>query len=116
MQGVFLHVLADSLSSLGVIISTILVKYYQVNIADPICSFLIAAMILTSGIPFIKLTLCQLVLQSPPDLIKRVNDLEKEVKETLPCVESIKVTAWSMTQNSNIAQCKVQIVKKKNKR
>ena len=76
MQGVFLHVLADSLSSLGVIISTILVKYFQVNIADPICSFLIAAMILISGIPFIKLTLCQLVLQSPPDLIKRVNALE----------------------------------------
>jgi len=56
MQGVFLHVLADSIGSLGVIVSTILVKYYGYTIADPICSFLIAAMILVSGIPFIKMT------------------------------------------------------------
>ena len=56
MQGVFLHVLADSLGSLGVIISTVLVKYYHYKIADPICSFVIAAMILTSGIPFVKMT------------------------------------------------------------
>lgn len=52
----YLHVLADSLSSLGVIVSTICVKYYGLMITDSICSFLIAAMILTSGIPFIKMT------------------------------------------------------------
>lgn len=53
MYGVFLHVLADCLGSLGVIISSILVKYYGLYIADPICSFLISLMILASGIPFI---------------------------------------------------------------
>lgn len=65
MKGVYLHVLADSLGSLGVIISTILVKYFSLTVADPICSFLIAAMILASGIPFIKMTAKQLVMQNP---------------------------------------------------
>ena len=56
MQGVYLHVLADMLGSLGVIASSIMVRYWGLTIADPICSLLIAAMILTSGIPFIKMT------------------------------------------------------------
>ena len=53
MYGVFLHVLADTLGSLGVICSSILVKYYEIYIADPICSFIISLMILASSIPFI---------------------------------------------------------------
>jgi zinc transporter 5/7 len=63
MEGVFLHVLADSLGSLGVIVSTALVKYRGVTIADPICSLIVAAMILASGVPFIKATVRQMVLQ-----------------------------------------------------
>ncbi len=53
MYGVFLHVLADTLGSVGVIFSSVLVKYYDLYIADPICSFIISLMILASSIPFI---------------------------------------------------------------
>lgn len=56
MQGVYLHVLADSLGSLGVIISTLCVKYFDLVIADAICSLLIATTILLSGVPFLKMT------------------------------------------------------------
>ena len=62
MQGVYLHVLADSLGSLGVIISTICVKYFDLVIADAICSLLISITILMSGVPFLKMTVRQLVL------------------------------------------------------
>jgi zinc transporter 5/7 len=62
MQGVYLHVLADSLGSLGVIISTLCVKYFNLVIADAICSLLISTTILLSGIPFLKMTVKQLVL------------------------------------------------------
>jgi len=65
MRGVFLHALADSLGSLGVIVSTVLVKYYNLPVADPICSFIVAAMVLASGIPFLKSTALQLLLQTP---------------------------------------------------
>lgn len=79
MKGVFLHVLADSLGSLGVIVSTILVKYRGWTIADPICSFLIAAMILTSGLPFLKMTASQLILEQPSRLKTQTKNLEKEL-------------------------------------
>lgn len=53
LYGVFLHILADALGSVGVIISSILVKYYSMYVADPICSFIISLMILVSVIPLI---------------------------------------------------------------
>ena len=43
--GVFLHILADTLGSVGVIISSLLIEWYHWHIADPLCSILIAALI-----------------------------------------------------------------------
>lgn len=45
ISGVFLHVLADTLGSVGVIISSWLIHQFNWNIADPICSMFIAALI-----------------------------------------------------------------------
>ena len=54
MYGIYLHILADALGSVGVIISSILVKYYDLQIADPICSSIISVLIFASVIPLIK--------------------------------------------------------------
>ena len=43
--GVFLHILADTLGSVGVIISSGLIHYFGWMIADPICSMFIAVLI-----------------------------------------------------------------------
>jgi len=43
--GVFLHILADTLGSIGVIISSLLIRYLGWMVADPICSMLIAGLI-----------------------------------------------------------------------
>lgn len=43
--GVFLHIVADTLGSVGVIISAILMQKYDLMIADPICSMLISILI-----------------------------------------------------------------------
>ncbi len=44
-QGVFLHILADTLGSVGVIISSLLIRFFDWHIADPICSLIIACLI-----------------------------------------------------------------------
>jgi zinc transporter 5/7 len=44
-QGVFLHILADTLGSVGVIISSLLIRFFDWHIADPICSIIIALLI-----------------------------------------------------------------------
>ena len=49
MQGVFLHILADTLGAVGVIISAILMQMFGWMIADPVCSIFIAILIALSG-------------------------------------------------------------------
>lgn len=41
----FLHIVADTLGSVGVIISAILMQKYDLMIADPICSMCISILI-----------------------------------------------------------------------
>ena len=64
----FLHVLADTLGSVGVIISSILIENFGWNIADPICSMFIATMILLSVLPLLKETAQILLLRTPTDM------------------------------------------------
>jgi len=54
MKGVFLHVLADTLGSVGVIISSLLIQYYGWLIADPICSIFIAILVFASVLPLLR--------------------------------------------------------------
>jgi Co/Zn/Cd efflux system component len=54
LYGVFLHILADALGSVAVIISSIAIEYWGIYIADPICCFLISILILLSVVPLIK--------------------------------------------------------------
>ncbi|KAI3384655.1 hypothetical protein SNEBB_009032 [Seison nebaliae] len=48
MEGIFLHILADTLGSCGVIVSSLLIKYFNWYRSDPICSIFIAVMIFLS--------------------------------------------------------------------
>lgn len=65
MHGVFLHVLADTLGSVGVIISTFLIQRYELRIADPICAFIISILILMSVFPLVSHSSRVLIHQSP---------------------------------------------------
>ncbi|KIK23664.1 hypothetical protein PISMIDRAFT_451628 [Pisolithus microcarpus 441] len=53
MRGVFLHVMADTLGSVGVIISTLLIQYYGWTGFDPIASIFIAVLIAASVVPLV---------------------------------------------------------------
>jgi len=66
--GVFLHVLADTLGSVGVILSTLLIQTFGWNIADPICSLFIASLIFISVLPLVKETALILLLRTPEEL------------------------------------------------
>ncbi|THU88692.1 cation efflux protein [Dendrothele bispora CBS 962.96] len=53
MRGVFLHVMADTLGSVGVILSTLLIQFYGWTGFDPIASLFIAILIAASVIPLV---------------------------------------------------------------
>lgn len=71
MRGVFLHVLADTLGSVGVIISAILMKTFGWMRADPICSMAIALLIAASVLPLVKDS-AGVLMQRTPTSIERV--------------------------------------------
>ncbi|XP_074640570.1 zinc transporter 7-like [Tubulanus polymorphus] len=83
MQGVFLHILADTLGSVGVIISSALIHHFGWMIADPICSIFIAILIGISVIPLLRDSVGILMQRTPkeldhvlPSCYQRVSNLE----------------------------------------
>jgi len=64
MHGVFLHILADTMGSVGVIISTLLIQYTEWTGFDPIASIVIAGLIFASVIPLLKQTGSILLLKT----------------------------------------------------
>ena len=46
LAGVFLHILADTLGSVGVIVSALLMQFFGWMIVDPLCSMFIALLIM----------------------------------------------------------------------
>lgn len=65
MRAVFLHVVADTMGSVSVIISSLLIQQFGWHLADPICSICIAVMIFISVIPLLKHSSRLLLLKSP---------------------------------------------------
>lgn len=63
MRGIFLHILADTLGSVGVIVSTILIKLTHLHIFDPLASLFIGSLILLSAIPLLKSTTSSILLK-----------------------------------------------------
>ncbi|KAK4687231.1 solute carrier family 30 (zinc transporter), member 5/7, partial [Tremellales sp. Uapishka_1] len=83
MRGVFLHVLADTLGSVGVIISTLLIKFTGWTGFDPIASLFIAALIIASVVP--------LVIESGRILCLDVGqDKEAEIRSALAELSTIE--------------------------
>lgn len=68
MRGVFLHILADTLGSVGVIISAVLMHLFGWMIADPICSMFIAILIALSVLSLIKESIAVLMQRQPSSL------------------------------------------------
>nr|CAD7588023.1 unnamed protein product [Timema genevievae] len=68
MKGVFLHILADTLGSVGVIVSAVLMQMFGWMIADPICSMFIALLIAISVLALIKDSVLILMQRQPAAL------------------------------------------------
>ncbi|KAH3766185.1 zinc transporter 5 [Pelomyxa schiedti] len=83
IQGIFLHVLADTLGSVGVMVSSVLVEWYGFHMADPICSLCISGLIFASVMPLLFRS-SSILLQCTPAFvdakyeafIKKVTSLE----------------------------------------
>ncbi|KAI4790537.1 hypothetical protein KUCAC02_034568 [Chaenocephalus aceratus] len=81
LQGVLLHIIADTLGSVGVIISALLMQRYDLMIADPICSMLISLLIGVSVIPLLKESIGILMQRTPPSLDQKLPESYQRVQK-----------------------------------
>ena len=98
VKGAFLHVIADLLGSVGVVISAILVLTLEWYLADPILSVVIAALIVISS-RHLMITVFNVLLEGAPkhiDVNKLCSDLESMEGVTL--IHDIHV--WTITSGN----------------
>ena len=77
IYAIYIHILADTLGSVAVLISAFLIKYYHLHISDPICSLFISAMIIVSTIPVLKRASMTLLHIPNEKIIKKRKKLNK---------------------------------------
>jgi zinc transporter 5/7 len=105
MRGVFLHVLADALGSVGVITSSILVQTLNWYIADPICSLIISLLIFLSCIPLMTDSLHVLTQK---DVNKTVSKAKK-LLSAVPGVEEVEALhAWTLKSNFQVVTAQLK--------
>ncbi|KAL8948140.1 MAG: hypothetical protein Q9222_005651 [Ikaeria aurantiellina] len=86
MHGIYLHVLADTLGSVAVVGSTLLIHFYGWSGFDPLASCLIAILIFASAIPLVKSSAKTLLLTIP-------EDTEFDLREALAGVSALRGVA-----------------------
>jgi len=79
MAGIYLHVLADTMGSAAVIVSSALTLWTGASYWDPIASFIIAGLIIAASLPLVMGSAKKLLLTIPSDVEFRVRDVLSEV-------------------------------------
>ncbi|KAL8369808.1 hypothetical protein RB595_000244 [Gaeumannomyces hyphopodioides] len=86
MMGIYLHVLADTLGSAAVIVSTVLTHFWNWAGWDPLASFLIAVLILGSAMPLVRSSARRLLLTVP-------DRVEYALRDTLSGITGLRGVA-----------------------
>eukprot|EP01129_Flabellula_baltica_P011866 TRINITY_DN5266_c0_g1_i1.p1 TRINITY_DN5266_c0_g1~~TRINITY_DN5266_c0_g1_i1.p1 ORF type:complete len:660 (-),score=105.61 TRINITY_DN5266_c0_g1_i1:15-1994(-) len=97
LQGVFLHVLADTLGSVGVIISSILIHLFNWTISDPICSLFISVLIFLSVIPLLKNTSEVLLQKTPNKILRKYGNCVGEIRSIKGVTRVNEPHFWGFT-------------------
>jgi zinc transporter 5/7 len=99
MEGIFLHILADALGSVAVIISTLLTKYNSWSGWDPLASCMIAILIFFSAIPLVKSSGLKLLLALSDEAEYRCRGVLQGISELMGIVGYAGVRFWMADQD-----------------
>lgn len=110
MQGVFLHILADTLGSAGVIVSALLMWAFGWFIADPICSIFIAVLIAGSVWSLLGDSVAILMQRSPKQLDHQLADCYQRVMQ-LEGVQGVhEQHFWTLCSNYYCGGLKLEVL------
>jgi len=107
MRAIYLHLLSDSVSSVGVIIGGIAIILFDINIIDPLITFLIGIYIIRESYLIIKKALTILMEGIPENM--DIEEIKKNV-EMLENVENIHhIHIWQTDDRDIHLTCHVDV-------
>ncbi|XP_040897000.1 zinc transporter 7 [Toxotes jaculatrix] len=109
LQGVLLHIIADTLGSIGVIISALLMQKYDLMIADPICSMLIAILIGVSVVPLLRESIGILMQRTPPSLDHALPECYQRVQQLQGVYNLQEPHFWTLCTDVYIGTLKLLV-------
>ncbi|RWS23695.1 zinc transporter 7-like protein [Leptotrombidium deliense] len=112
MHGVFLHILADTLGSVGVIISAVLMSQFGWMIADPICSMFIATLVTISVLPLLRDSVYILMQRTPKELDKSLPASYQRVMQINGVLSVQEPHFWTLCTDTYIGTLKVEVSNK----
>ncbi|XP_018330441.1 zinc transporter 7-B isoform X1 [Agrilus planipennis] len=111
MKGVFLHILADTLGSVGVIVSAILMQTFGWMIADPICSMFISLLIIVSVLPLIKDSVSILMQRQPVSLDNILPQCYQKVISLAGVYSVQEPHFWTLCSDFYVGAIKLEVSK-----
>lgn len=111
MQGVFLHILADTLGSVGVIISAVLMRLFGWYIADPICSMLISVLIVLSVLSLMKESCAILMQRQPPALDHVLPQCYSKVTQLAGVYSVQEPHFWTLCSDVYVGSLKLEVAR-----
>lgn len=111
MKGVFLHILADTLGSVGVIVSAILMQMFGWMIADPICSMFIAILIALSVLALIKDSVVILMQRQPYALDNILPQCYQKVVSLAGVYSVQEPHFWTLCSDVYVGALKLEVSK-----
>jgi cobalt-zinc-cadmium efflux system protein len=95
VKGAFLHIISDTLSSIAIIISGIMIYFTDIVIIDPILAIIISGLIIRSAIMLLKDTI-HILLEGVPQGID-LDSLIKAIKEIEGVTDVHDLHVWCIT-------------------
>ncbi|XP_013170814.1 PREDICTED: zinc transporter 7 [Papilio xuthus] len=111
MRGVFLHVLADTLGSVGVIISAILMRTFGWMRADPICSMAIALLIAASVLPLVRDSAGVLMQRTPTSIERALPNLFTRVVGLAGVHAVQEPHFWTLCSDVHVGAIKLEVAR-----
>ena len=109
VQTMFLHILADSMSSIGVVVSSVLVRSFGWIYADSLCSILIAILILMSAFPLFVDATGVLMQRVPPSFQSKIHEISRQLMSLEGVITCSDFHIWELCSTRYIGTIKIQM-------
>jgi cation diffusion facilitator family transporter len=100
LRAAFIHILGDIIQSAGVFLAAIIIYFFQdthpnINIVDPICTFVFAIIVLSTSIPVSK-DCINVLMEATPSEVK-IDVLTKELSQVIGVENIHDIHVWCIS-------------------